>query len=60
MKCFESLPHNEDDWPDPDKCGECPYDVDPEYDEPDEPTPEEMQDLIDEEAELEYGEEEYY
>jgi len=51
IKCLESLPANVNEWPDPDKCEECPYDVDPEdlddvFEEP--PGPEELEELAEE------------
>jgi hypothetical protein len=63
MKCSEDRSDNPLEWPDEDKCEECPYEPDNDYDpEEDEPTPEEMQELIDEEAELGYADdgEDYY
>jgi len=61
MECFKSLPPDQDEWPEPDKCDDCPYEPNDDYDPGlDEPTPEEMQELAAEEAELGYGEEDYY
>lgn len=57
-KCSENRSDNIDEWPDPDKCEECPYEPDDNYDPGlDEPTPEEIQESIDE-ADPGYEEEE--